>query len=873
MQAPPRRVRRDTVAEISLQTYVALHARVALLGAGAAVAVALARGGAPGNSIQSLADAMGEATSGHVAPQDVRWEPSGGELSDYVLGRWALVLSSATPGGPRDVWRVRVRVSPEGHPVALGGAHDLTDTPLGDDHALVVRGDRAAFATYAYGQEQSVTALYLGGEGAQNTAIKPLDRATAYVTNLQQTGSGVGVGRIDVSFEQPPERLGLTLGDSALAIDLGDRVGTRHAALDLVHGDLAAPVHGVHAQPARHLPKRFIFWAVDTVRAVTGPAPIAWLEEKVFAARDTLKQTAFKLHGPTDTDTLAAVPPKVLDTANLSDDSAWPPADIPSIWKTAEPGEGQWKPFQPAWMKRFPAPAGGKPPPAFYQTFVRPDEARPYTHIILVAMDMRQLDLQMEAGTEDPKPLTGAAGPGRLPRDPAVLTRVVAAFNGAFKTEHGNYGMMVHKRVLLPPQPSAATVVVLADGRAGFGTWGNTTDIGGLLGIPDADIDSFRQNLDPLVDGGKVNPTKRLLWGYTLPGTTMETERSAMCVTRAGHMMYGWGDDTNATSLGKALLAAGCDYAIHLDMNPHHTGFIFTTIHDLKTHDYHSELLTPLMGVSTDRYIEYAPKDFFYMLMRDPTPAPLDGVAWEPDAGTQPPPAWSPGLWQAGVTEHGAAVSVVSVVSGRATFAVAAGTAEPDAGTGSAPPHEIDAGDEAKVVMTVGMGVARDDRPRGLIISGKNVFPVRRGAGMGVLVVHRGGRLAILTGAEALEAGPGVDAVELPLVLDGGQLTTDARLSFLRKADGAQPHAVLGIAPDGRVMVARGDTLSPAPLGEALAHARCTRAVLLDRGVSSTAPVRRAGTGAPPVARDPETRLFVMAKAMKPRAFHFEARK
>ena len=42
-----------------------------------------------------------------------------------------------------------------------------------------------------------------------------------------------------------------------------------------------------------------------------------------------------------------------------------------------------------------------------YKTFVRPDPLRPYSKIILVAMDSRQLDFDMEAGVEDPKSALG----------------------------------------------------------------------------------------------------------------------------------------------------------------------------------------------------------------------------------------------------------------------------------------------------------------------------------------------------------------------------------------------------------------------------------------------------------------------------------
>src|ERR1043165_5472958 len=132
-------------------------------------------------------------------------------------------------------------------------------------------------------------------------------------------------------------------------------------------------------------------------------------------------------------------------------------------------------------MSKEVAGDGDAAPSPFMKTFVRPDEERPYAKVLLVAMDMRQLDLDMEAGSEDPKPLTGPPGVGRLPRDPAVYTRVAAAFNGGFKTEHGNYGMMLKKRVLLPPMPGVATVIVTKDNRVGMGKWGQHKQVGGIV--------------------------------------------------------------------------------------------------------------------------------------------------------------------------------------------------------------------------------------------------------------------------------------------------------------------------------------------------------------------------------------------------------
>ncbi len=627
-----------------------------------------------------------------------------------------------------------------------------------------------------------------------------------------------------------------------------------------------------------------MFWAVDTVRAVPwiGPAPIAWLEDQVFWLKDSAKQAVFKMHGAESTEQLAdpgqktAAPPAVLDTSKASaDDGAWPPPRIASVWKTSEPGEGEWAPPKLPWVKKLNAEA----PPAFMRTFVRPDEERPYVQVLLVALDMRQLDLDMEAGSEDPKPLVGAHGPGRIPRDQPTYSRIAAAFNGGFKTEHGAYGMMVNKRVLLPPMPGAATVAVLADHRVGFGTWANTHEITGIKDVLDAEIVSFRQNLDPLVDLGEVNPTKRGLWGWTMPGTGVQTERSSVCTTNDGHILYAWGDDVSATTLGKAMKMAGCSYGLHLDMNPHHTGFLFTAIDELKGRKYKSELLSPQMEIMTDRYIEYAPKDFFYALLHDPTPAPLKPPlqpesTWKPDPGAQPAPAWLAGIWSTKIDSKDskdAPVELLDVEAARASYRIRGGSHEPDAKTGSAALGELAPEDAARVLFAVTLGVAQEKRPRGLGTAGKLVMPVRGGAGSAVLVADAAGALSIVKADELSTPSANGDLVELPLLLDAGQSVTseNARSSSASTA-GASSRAALGITASGRVLVARGSFTSDAPLADALVLAGCARAVVLDRGASATTRIDRAGTPSAPRASYEESVLYAITRPMRPRAFRFE---
>ncbi|HEV3191157.1 MAG TPA: hypothetical protein VGY54_11700, partial [Polyangiaceae bacterium] len=514
---------------------------------------------APRRDLPALAASLGRAAGGaSVAPADLRWEPSGGLLADLILGRRLLFLARGPGDETRDVWRARARVAPDGTVIEVDDLHDLTNTPLGDDHQLVANGTYAAFATRAYGQEQSVTLLDLAGEQAQKRAAKLADRMMAAISNLQRTGSASGIGRVDVILESPGRAVALELGAAVLDIRLfgGD---PRHppvvsaARLELASGELESPVASMHADASVHLPKRFSHWVVDTLRAVPwiGAAPVAWLEDQALAVRDAYRRLTF-FSGGASTSVVATPDPgaPVLDTtASATDESQWPPQRVATIWKSPEPGEGEWVLPDVPWLRR--AVASGDAPSPFYETFVRPDKERPYSKVLLVAMDMRQLELDMEAGTEDPEPLTGPPGAGRIPRDPAVYRRVVAAFNGAFKTDHGHYGMMVHKRVLLPPVPGSATVIVLDDGRVGFGTWGAERKVGGIIGVADDDVISFRQNLDPLIDRQQINPMGRNLWGFTLPGKGAQTERSGLCVTTSGHLVYAWGDDVSGTTLAQ----------------------------------------------------------------------------------------------------------------------------------------------------------------------------------------------------------------------------------------------------------------------------------------------------------------------------------
>jgi hypothetical protein len=853
--------------------------RVALVGGATGAIVAASGAAAPGRDLDALAAALSASSGGaRVSPGDLRWASSAGALSDLVLGRWVLFLARRDGDETRDVWRARARTTPEGTVISVRDAVNLTNTPLGDDHGLVVLGDHAAFATRAYGQEQSVIALDLSGEGARNRAAKLEDRLMAAVTNLQQTGGLDGVGRVEVTLEAPAAAVRLVLGEASLDVSLYDEAGhlppslpslpSRYARVDLQRDELSQGAPGVRAEASMHLPKRFSHWTVDTLRAVPwiGPAPIAWLEDEALYARDVYRRATFRATSDaTDVVASAPPPPPALDTSAASVEEAhWPPARIATIWKEPEPGEGEWVAPDVPWLRKV-VGVTAEAPSAFYRTFVRPDEERPYAKVLLVAMDTRQLDLDMEAGVEDPEPLTGPHGSGRIPREPQVYRRVAAAFNGAFKTEHGHYGMMVHKRVLLPPVPGAATVVVLDDGRVGFGSWGADRKVGGLVGIDDDSIVSFRQNLEALLDRGQINPSGRNLWGFTLPGKGAQTERTGLCVTTSGHMLYAWGDDVGATALAKAMKMGGCDYAIHLDMNPYHTGFLFTAIDDLAAKKYRSQLLASSMSIPVDRYIQYAPKDFFYVMVRDVSPKAVEGAApWEPDGGAQPPPHWMPGVWRTHVDGPEGSVELLDIEAQRATWVVRAGAAESPA---ASPLRELTGDDSRRVLLAVGAGIAPDRHPAGLATAGRVAVPLHGGADSGVLLVGNDGRMGIVRASDAPAIDPPRgEMLELPLLLWDGR----AVASSTRAGGPVQPRAAIGLTASGRVLLARGSVGRDATLAEVLMRAGCTRALLLDRGARASAFLDRAGTPAAPRGRYDETVLYAIASALPPRAFRFD---
>lgn len=626
-------------------------------------------GGGPEGGLE---EQLGAATGLVVKEGGVHWlrEPAGG-LAGAIFPEEAFFLASEGPGVPADLYRAEVRLADDGaRVIKVTGLVNLTDSEAGDDYQMAASGSHVAVATRALSHVRSLTIFDLDGHRYRDDeSWGRAQRLMASVTDLQRTGRARGVARRSVRFVHPPKDLEMQIldgeGEGALVLEWRSAEGERHLTqIDLSTGETRDEELEVHAEV--RLPKRPILWLVDTVRAIPwiGPGPIEWAEGRFFALRDRYRRLVYELEGEEIADAAdAGIPdpePAVQDielseglevgVVDLS--VSWPPPPIdPPVFSKKRAGEGVWRPAVPDFVK-----AREGAPPLVYETFVRSDIRRPYVRVHLLAMDMRQLELHMVAGHEDPRSTTGATGTGRIPDDKDLLSRIAIAFNGAFKTEHGAYGMMVDGNVLLPPQDDAATVATYEDGSVALGSWPEGQEIPG-------DMRSYRQNMDPLVEDGVVNPRRRYLWGFTLDSDirNMNTIRSGVCMTGDGNLVYAWGEDLTATTLGIAMNAAGCGYGMHLDMNPFHTSFIFYRFgkdgEEPKRTDFESKLQFPEMRYSARRYVNGAPKDFFFLALKDTSPG--GGHEWTHEDIAQPAPWFVPAVYEASI--EGAKIVAVDV--------------------------------------------------------------------------------------------------------------------------------------------------------------------------------------------------------------------
>ena len=342
--------------------------------------------------------------------------------------------------------------------------------------------------------------------------------------------------------------------------------------------------------------------------AVAGLPPLEWPPTALIEWPPTAVAGLPPLEWPPTAVLLAATPvPPPPPAANLPPAtgkpptaSGNPPSIAPLIQDGALPGEGLW-----TGDGLPPPPAGGAP--ALWKTFLRPDPARPDALVYLVRFDPRRLQLHMVAGTQEPVSPVGLSGPGQVA--PGDVPALAAAFNGGWKSVHGNYGMMVGGQTIAPPntRPDTATLAQHADGRLELAAWKT------LSGA--TDLVSYRQNCPLLIDNGAIAVQGHITstWGLSLL-SEMYVWRSGLGQTADGALIYAAGTPLAAEELAAALQAADATTAMQLDINSAWVHWV----------DYvpgptgvpRAEPLVPDMAYTRNQYLTPTERDFFYLTWR-----------------------------------------------------------------------------------------------------------------------------------------------------------------------------------------------------------------------------------------------------------------
>ncbi|MBH25465.1 MAG: hypothetical protein CMH57_13660 [Myxococcales bacterium] len=669
-----------------------------------------------------------------------------------------------------DLYYFEARVSSEGMPLTIRRLSNLTSTPYARERLVARSGSKALLAVEVFGQIQSLLLVDFNGDERELPDFEGrADRLRYQITNLQETGRFDGIGLRLYSLDPPAREVTAEItSDGAFDIALkgGPKKGDTTTSRALLHpnlGEIVGVTGGVEKrityQPRFFAAKGPVPWLVDTVRnhPLVGYRKIALLERYVFYWKDRLRGAAFtagllseegdlmeELEGST-----VAKGPAISVTGSGSKSGEWPPPKVKSAVEDAKPGEGVWKPVEIEWLRKH---EGASTP--FMKTAVRMDPKRPYDHLVLIAADMRQLNLNMVAGTVSPESSFGTPGKGTIPRREDTIDRLVAAFNGGFKTAHGAFGMQVDDEVILPATPYTATVAVRDDEHVQLGTWNNTMEI-------PKEFKSLRQNLPPLVAEGKLNPTGKRKWGGTANELdNIHTTRSGLCFRGESTLIYVWGKDTSADSIGAAMLAAGCVYGMHLDMNPTHTGWAYyrASLRDAdnkgRISAFKVEKGSSSMAFRVGRYIGRDFKDFFYLTLRetfvDKLPAAPSGFgAW---SGAHAPRG-TEGFMPLAAVASGDAGTLVAMNLELLRAKLRRGDREPNPTKGLGQKDRDGSLSLEDPVALFDLGLSSLENSTGLIADGRIVAPVP--SGLPALVRMKDGRLSLLEPDAVKELKPG----------------------------------------------------------------------------------------------------------------------
>jgi hypothetical protein len=359
-------------------------------------------------------------------------------------------------------------------------------------------------------------------------------------------------------------------------------------------------------------------FVANSLRAIVGTQNVARLEDFVYGIEDRYNRLLRKGERPEARWTVPVVrgplppplgpqPEREARVKRLSPFRPKPVGPVHASWSA--PGDGEWVAIVD--------PRFASADPYMYKTLLHPDRGRSWAELFVVAVDLRRVSLHAVPGYRQPrpnvKPEPKLNRPGLIPAD--QQDRLLAAFNGGFMTEHGQYGMMVDGVTLVAPRDRACTIAKYQDGSLRIAQWLNIKDT-----LPQ--MVWYRQTPSCMYENNKLHSVLRWTdspaWGATVDGDTV-IRRSAIGLNAARDILYvSISNHTTAQVIAAGMHHAGATDIAQLDVNWSYPKFV-TFRSPEPGAPLEAVALASGFEYSTSEYIRDAERrDFFYLTVAEP---------------------------------------------------------------------------------------------------------------------------------------------------------------------------------------------------------------------------------------------------------------
>lgn len=369
--------------------------------------------------------------------------------------------------------------------------------------------------------------------------------------------------------------------------------------------------------------------AADLARGILGDQIVAQVENTVLQAQDDFKQWEYGGAGvqpvtpglsealpvTTAADEVPAITLQETEAAPAISAQPTVPLSAPAGTATPLPTPTLWLPPQVAIADRSTSEGQWTPylwdlsgRPVAYLTSFHPDPTRIYAYVVIVAFDLQHTRLHFVLGFDEPASTIVVLRSGRIPAEDLQVGRLLAAFNGGFKAQHGHFGVMANGTTLIPPRAGLGTVGLSAIGQVQIGVWGKDMNLS-------PQWIAWRQNGPLIVQNGQINPHTAdpdpQSWGYTTYGVTA-TYRSALGISQDGQILYyAVGPSLTLPVLTTAIQQAGAFQAMQLDINAFWVHFEAFRAEGKNMTAV--PLLDAMKGIGEHRYLTGSSRDFFYL--------------------------------------------------------------------------------------------------------------------------------------------------------------------------------------------------------------------------------------------------------------------